>query len=97
MLSRPKTVSAKAHFYYAMGWKVKFVKGKKYWYQTGSFTGTNAMLINRSDGMAIAVVFNSRPPTHNLWRQFRPKLKKLFKTAESIPALDAVNDLREIV
>lgn len=97
MLTKPHFKPKNAKSYYAMGWKVKEFHGKKYWYQTGSFTGTNAMLINRSDGTAIAVVFNSRPPTNHLWTSFRPRLKRLFKTADSRYVLDAVNDLQAIV
>lgn len=96
MLEKPSFVDENSQRYYAMGWKVKHYKKRKYWYQTGSFTGTNAMLINRSDGTAIAVVFNTRPPTHRLWRQFRPRLKRLFKTAESKKVLQAFDDLRSI-
>ena len=96
MLERPRFRSKKAKHYYAMGWKVKYYQHQKYWYQTGSFTGTNAMLINRSDGTSIAVVFNARPPTHHLWRHFRPRLKRLFNTAQSTPLWDALYALPAI-
>jgi CubicO group peptidase (beta-lactamase class C family) len=96
MLAKPEQTSATAKRYYAMGWKVKHYHHKKYWYQTGSFTGSNALLMNRSDGTSIAIVFNSRPPTHHLWRRFRPRLKQLFHTADAERVLDALNDLPAI-
>ncbi len=79
MLSPPPFMKKKSAWYYAMGWKVKKTKKSRYWYQTGSFTGTNALVMVKRDGTCIALVFNARPPIYHLWRNFRPQLKRLFK------------------
>ena len=78
MLSPPPFIGRKPNKYYAMGWKVKKTKDGYYYYQTGSFTGTNSLVIVKSNGTCIAFVFNSRPPVYHLWRDFRPQLNKLF-------------------
>lgn len=90
MLSRSRLYKKKNSKYFAMGWKVKCNKGQCYWYQTGSFTGTNALVIRKSNGTAIAVMFNARPPIYNMWKHFRPRLKKILKTVEVDPLWQAL-------
>lgn len=67
--------------YYAMGGIIYNVAGKQYWVQTGSFTGTNALIVTKPDNTTIAVVFNSRPSAHAFLTILRPQLRQLLMSS----------------
>lgn len=83
MLQRPAYHKENAARYFGMGWKVKYKKDKRIWYATGSFTGTNALVIRTSKGSSAAFIFNARPPIYHMWKDFRPKLKQLINAKQS--------------
>lgn len=65
--------------YFSMGLKVsKLAERQHYWVMTGSFTGTNAYVLRKANGVVIAVLFNSRPDAGSLFGRFRPELKRLL-------------------
>lgn len=78
MLKKPRVYLSKRRRYFGLGWKVKQVGDKQYWYATGSFTGTNAFILHKSNGDSVAVVFNARPPIYHMWKDFRPRLQNII-------------------
>jgi len=78
MQSRPAFVDKKRASYYTMGGIIYWVNGKRYWIQTGSFTGTNVLIVTKPDDTTIAVVFNSRPSIGVFLGRFRPELRKIL-------------------
>lgn len=78
MTAKPSYLRKPRNDYFAMGTKVYYMKDGVYWIQTGSFTGTNAMVVNKPDGTSIAVIFNTRPSMYNFFSRFRPELKALL-------------------
>lgn len=78
MQTKPPFVSAKKSTYYTMGGIIDNRNGQRYWIQTGSFTGTNALVVTKPDGVTIAVVFNYRPDAYSLFSRFRPELRALL-------------------
>ena len=85
MLSPPTYAKQTAKRYMGMGWKVRHKGEKKYWMATGSFTGTNSMVLYRPDGLIMAVIFNSRPPAWHLFRQMRPQLVRMLHASHHSP------------
>ncbi len=83
MTNKPRFYDARKQDYFTMGMKVYNIKGQTYWIQTGSFTGTNAMVMNKPDGTTIAVIFNSRPSTYTFFTRFRPQLRRLLMSSFS--------------
>jgi CubicO group peptidase (beta-lactamase class C family) len=67
--------------YYSMGGIIYTVGGQRYWVQTGSFTGTNALVVTKPDGTTIAVIFNTRPNISGFLSRFRPELRVLLMTS----------------
>lgn len=67
-----------ASSYFAMGWSVKRLDNRLYWYKTGSFTGTYAVIIQRDDGTSYAAVFNTKPYQRTT---FLSQLRRLLVTA----------------
>jgi N-acyl-D-amino-acid deacylase len=47
--------------YYALGWLVRPVGEDSNWWHAGSIPGTYGLLVRRYDGLAWAVLFNTRP------------------------------------
>jgi len=82
MLSPPTYANKNAKHYFGMGWRVRHRHEQKFWLQSGSFTGTNSLVLHRPDGLVIAVVFNSRPPAWHLFRNMRPRLKKMLHSVQ---------------
>ncbi len=82
MTSRPSFRKANAMVYYTMGMIVKKIRGQTYYVFTGSFTGSNGMIVRRPDGTIIAVVFNTRPAPYSFWVKFRPRLQTLLLGAK---------------
>lgn len=78
MLQRPSYLSSKTQNYYTMGWKVRLYNGRRYLISTGSFTGTNAMVIYKPNGTIVAIIFNARTPPYTFFKRFRPKLRQLL-------------------
>lgn len=97
MTARPSYQPKGASKYYTMGWKIKYVNGQPYWIATGSFTGTNAIVIRKPNGTTIAVVFNSRPPMYHMFRNFRPKLQQLFQVDNRDPQSQEIYALLEMI
>lgn len=48
--------------YFAMGWSVKSIGNHRYWYKTGTFTGTYAVIMQRDDNTSYVAIFNTKPP-----------------------------------
>jgi N-acyl-D-amino-acid deacylase len=61
MISKYLPVDAKSSKYQGLGWRL--IRSGKYlaWYKTGSFTGTNSLVVKRADGTVVAVIFNTMP------------------------------------
>jgi CubicO group peptidase (beta-lactamase class C family) len=79
MKQKPSFRSAEAKHYYTVGGQIYHDKaGKQYWLQTGSFTGSNALVVTKPNGTTIAVIFNSRPSIYNFLSQFRPELRNII-------------------
>lgn len=97
MLSRPGYRTRNNNRYYAMGWKVKYSNNNRLLVATGSFTGTNALMIRKPDGTIVSIVFNSRPPVYNLFRDFRPRLNRLFYASNSYHRFHEPISLENIV
>jgi N-acyl-D-amino-acid deacylase len=49
--------------YYGMGWFVQPVRGDANWWHAGALPGSAALIWRREDGVSLAAVFNSSPPT----------------------------------
>jgi hypothetical protein len=60
MFARPKGEDEKKTSWYAKGWAVQIVEGKRIHYHDGAMEGTGAMVVCRPDGVAFAVLLNSR-------------------------------------
>jgi len=78
MQQKPAFVTKERTTYYTMGGIVYNLNGQRYWIQTGSFTGTNALIVTKPNGTTIAVVFNYRPDTYSFLAKFRPELRRLL-------------------
>lgn len=78
MQARPAFVPAKKDTYYTMGGIIYNRNGQRYWIQTGSFTGTNSLIITKPSGTTIAIIFNYRPETYSFLARFRPELRNLI-------------------
>lgn len=78
MTAKPAYMRGVNNDYFAMGTKVYHYKDGTTLIQTGSFTGTNAMVVNKPDGTSIAVIFNTRPSMYNFFSTFRPELVALL-------------------
>jgi CubicO group peptidase (beta-lactamase class C family) len=77
--------------YFSMGMKVyNLGSGQTYWIQTGSFTGTNAMVVNRPDGTTIAVTFNNRPGGYSFFTRFRPELRAMLMSSQLTRAIGSL-------
>lgn len=87
MHSKPNYLAGGKSDYFTMGMKVYNIGTEQYWIQTGSFTGTNAMVINRPDGTTIAVIFNTRPGTFTFFSKFRPQLRGLLLSSKMNTAI----------
>ncbi len=66
--------------YYTMGGIIYNIGGKMYWVQTGSFTGTNALIVTKPDNTTIAVIFNTRPS--GLLSRLRPELRQMLMSSD---------------
>lgn len=78
MQAKPTYAAKKASSYYTMGARVNFIKGQLYWFQTGSFTGTNVLVLTKPNGVTIVIMFNCRPDIFSFLTKFRPALKRLL-------------------
>ncbi len=78
MRQKPAFVAQDRAAYYTMGGIVYNLNNQRYWIQTGSFTGTNAMIMTKPDGTTIAIIFNYRPDTYSFLSKFRPELRRLL-------------------
>lgn len=47
--------------YQGLGWRLIKKGSQLTWYKTGSFPGTNGLIVRRADGTVIAAVFNTMP------------------------------------
>lgn len=64
--------------YYTVGSKIIRMQGITYWVATGSFTGTNSIVVNLPNGATAVALFNTRPPNTRLNYSLRPQLLKMF-------------------
>lgn len=78
MQQKPVFASKDKTTYYTMGGIISNLDKERYWIQTGSFTGTNAMILTKPNGTTIAVIFNYRPDTYSFLARFRPELRRLL-------------------
>jgi CubicO group peptidase (beta-lactamase class C family) len=78
MQTKPAFVSKDRTTYYTIGGKISYLNQQRYWIQTGSFTGTNALIITKPNGTTIAILFNYRPDTYSFLHRFRPELEGLI-------------------
>jgi len=58
--------------------EIKTVDGHRYFFKTGSFSGTQALIVMSDNGNAYAALFNAKPKDH---KRFVGELKKLFVSA----------------
>ncbi len=82
MQEKPAFVGPDRTTYYTMGGIVYNLNRQRYWIQTGSFTGTNALIITKPNGTTIAVIFNYRPDTYSFLARFRPALESLIISSD---------------
>lgn len=68
--------------YYTIGGIIDNEKSGQYWIQTGSFTGTNAYILTKPNGVTIAVIFNTRPAIYGFLSKFRPELNRLLMNSD---------------
>ena len=61
--------------YFAMGCSVKPMGGHLFWYKTGTFTGTYALVMQRDDNTSYVALFNTKPPQR---ARFLAQLKQLL-------------------
>ncbi len=80
MQQRPSFVPKSRQTYYTMGGIIYYLKGQRYWIQTGSFTGSNALIVTKPNGTTIAVLFNYRPEAYSFLSRFRPVLRRMMMT-----------------
>ena len=78
MQQKPSFVPKSKQAYYTMGGIIDYLNGQRYWIQTGSFTGSNALIVTKPNGTTIAVVFNYRPEVSSFLSRFRPVLKRMM-------------------
>lgn len=78
MIAIPSYVRRKTDLksYFAMGWSVKTLNNQRSWEKTGSFTGSNALLIKAPDNTIYALMFNTKPEGGQI-RRFRNEFKQL--------------------
>lgn len=60
MVEKP-SFQQRPNAYFAMGWSVRYMRGHRYVFKTGSFTGTYALVVMSDDGTSYAALFNSKP------------------------------------
>ncbi len=53
--------------YFAKGWSIKHINGHHFMLKTGSFTGTEALVMLEDDGTAYAALFNAKPINRKLF------------------------------
>lgn len=82
MQEKPVFVGKERMSYYTMGGIVYNLNGRRYWIQTGSFTGTNALIVTKPNGTTIAVIFNYRPDTYSFLSKFRPELRRILISSD---------------
>lgn len=78
MQAKPPFAGSKRDTYYTMGGIIYNRNGQRYWIQTGSFTGSNSLIVTKPNGTTIAVIFNYRPDTYSFLGRFRPELRNLI-------------------
>jgi CubicO group peptidase (beta-lactamase class C family) len=78
MQQRPAFVAPDRTTYYTMGGIIEHVHGQQYWIQTGSFTGSNTLIVTKPNGTTLAIIFNYRPDTYSFLARFRPELKRIM-------------------
>lgn len=61
--------------YFAKGWHVKWIKGRWFMLKTGSFTGTQALVMLEENGTAYVALFNAKPSNR---RTFLPQLQNML-------------------
>lgn len=80
MQSKPafRRVDPNKGSFYTIGGQVYRSQGKTYLIETGSFTGTNALIVTKPNGVTLAVIFNYRPSAYSFLSKFRPELRALL-------------------
>jgi N-acyl-D-amino-acid deacylase len=78
MLQRPNYKKKNDGGWFAMGWSVKNINNRRYWYKTGSFTGTYALVMQGADGTSYVALFNTKPPNRV---EFLAQLRRILVTS----------------
>ena len=76
MIAKP-SFQTNANNYFAKGWNVKKIYGNNFILKTGSFTGTQALIMLEENGTAYVALFNAKPSNRKI---FLMQLKKLLIT-----------------
>ncbi len=80
LLMTPYTFSNTANKVHGLGFdEIKTVDGQRFFFKTGSFSGTQALIVMSDNGNAYAALFNAKPKDH---KHFVGELKKLFVSAQ---------------
>jgi N-acyl-D-amino-acid deacylase len=74
MIAKP-SFQANSNNYFAKGWNVKNMYGNNFILKTGSFTGTQALVMLEENGTAYVALFNAKPSNRKI---FLMQLKKLL-------------------
>ena len=60
MFARPKGADEKKPTWYAKGWSVQMIDGRRVYYHDGAMEGSASMIVVRPDGIAFSLLLNSR-------------------------------------
>jgi N-acyl-D-amino-acid deacylase len=66
MMERPSFQENPNH-YFAKGWNVKYVNDHRYLLKTGSFTGTQALVMLEDNGTVYVTLFNAKPSNRKIF------------------------------
>lgn len=85
MSSKPYCQKDKSS-YFALGWSVKYIRGHRFILKTGSFTGTQALIMLADNGIAYAALFNAKPGNRRMFNQQLQNLLVSYTHPETGPA-----------
>lgn len=67
VMSAKPSFQANRDSYFAKGWSVKQLKGHRFMLKTGSFTGTQALVMLEDNGTAYVALFNAKPSNRKVF------------------------------
>jgi N-acyl-D-amino-acid deacylase len=90
MTSRPASyLCTETSDYYGMGWNIQVKNGTNIWWHDGSLSGTSALLVRTSGGLAWAALFNTRPKdTVVFFKELYNSLWEVFENVTEWPSHD---------